>query len=364
MKRLVIVAGLLAVTAALAEPPNTYVGKLVAAEGGKLTLRAKVDFQDKLVELTTTDATSVQWDGQPATLAGLKRGAWLRVTFDGGRAVFIKRGLCPLAEARAEQQKLHPWPLSLTISVSGPKDGQSAELTLGTALDGAPAPAHLAAVAPDKAGAMLDYLAAEGFLELADKPIAPLAAPHCLLTLRTDRPLDLLADDEPWTAETRARLDGLRSILPDAKELDRLLAQTKDWPLVTLVEHDEHDGYFVKNTFEPDAPTSFLALRDQAAYNNVFGAGFVMDDRQHRLPKNAFADSVVFAAIHRGHDFYEYRVRHVTVLDGVLRIEYLANTHQNVDATFACPLIVRVPRGAYRAVEFAENGKVVKRLAW
>ncbi len=356
MKRSVVaaVAALMVWSACVAEPA-TVVGKLVSSEAGRLKLLVRADGQDTTVDLALAGGISLP--------AGAKRGTWLKVARDGEQATAVERGVCPLAQARADQQKLHPWPLSLTIAVAGPKDGQKAELTLGTALDGQPKPAHLAAVAPERAGAMLDYLAAEGFLEFADKPAAPLAGPSCRITLRTDRELDTLAEDAPWTAETRARLDGLRTLLTDATELDALLAATKDWPLVSLVEADVHDGYFVAGEFEEDLPVSFIVLRDRPAFDKVFGAGFVMDDPFHRLPKTAFGDSLVVAAIHRGNAFWEYRLRYVSLLDGVLRLEYSTNVHQKPDASYACPLIVRLPKGTYRAVEFAEDGKVIKRLA-
>ncbi len=61
------------------------------------------------------------------------------------------------------------------------------------------------------------------------------------------------------------------------------------------VPFDQYDGYFVVNTFEPNHPRSLVVLTDQAAFNRVFGAGFVMNDRSHRLPPDLCDKSLVIA---------------------------------------------------------------------
>ena len=58
-------------------------------------------------------------------------------------------------------------------------------------------------------------------------------------------------------------------------------------PLAKPVEFDTHDGYFVSNQFEAKAATSFVVIKDQAAFDKVFGVGMVMGDKHHRLPAAA-----------------------------------------------------------------------------
>lgn len=83
-----------------------------------------------------------------------------------------------------------------------------------------------------------------------------------------------------------------------------------------------YDGYFVSNQFQPGAASSFIILRDQAGFDQVFGVAAVMHVRSRRLPANVFRTSLVIAAIHRGHANVAYRMVKV-VRDGtILKVRY------------------------------------------
>lgn len=125
---------------------------------------------------------------------------------------------------------------------------------------------------------------------------------------------------------------------------------------------DTYSGYFVSNKFEPNAAESFVVLTDQSHFDNVFGVAFVMGDTAHRLPKDAFKSLMVVAAIKRGKAVVEYQVERVTEADGVVELKYTTIAKKSGTATFACPLIVSVPKGAYQAIEFVENQKPVKKI--
>jgi len=125
---------------------------------------------------------------------------------------------------------------------------------------------------------------------------------------------------------------------------------------------DTYSGCFVSNQFEPDAAASFVVIRDQAQFDRVFHVAYVMNDKAHRLPVSGLWDLLVIAAIHRGKAMWTYQVEGVTVEAGVVTLRYTAAAQKSDSATFACPLIVSVPRGAYRAVQFVENGKAVKKV--
>jgi hypothetical protein len=127
------------------------------------------------------------------------------------------------------------------------------------------------------------------------------------------------------------------------------------------VAYDVLDGYFVNNTFEPDQAESFVVLRDQAAFDQVFGVGAVMGDQAHRLPpENPFATRQVVAAIKRGKALWTYEVKSVTLASGVLTVDYTATAQPDEQAEFSCPLILSVPKGDYAAVRWIENGRVVR----
>jgi acylphosphatase len=125
---------------------------------------------------------------------------------------------------------------------------------------------------------------------------------------------------------------------------------------------DTYSGYFVSNKFEPDAAESFLVITDQEGFDKVFGVAFVMGDKSHRLAKDAFKTLVVVAAIKRGNAVVEFKVEGVTLIEGVAELCYTTTEKKSDTATFACPLIVSIPTGEYKAVQFVENGKAVKKL--
>ena len=131
----------------------------------------------------------------------------------------------------------------------------------------------------------------------------------------------------------------------------------------TPLAFEVHSGYFVSNKFEPKATESFVAITDQAEFDKVFGVAMVMGDKSHRLAKDAFKSKLVVAAVKRGKAFWTYRVQQVTAREGVVQISYTATAKKSASASFACPLIVSIPKGKYVAVRFVENKKAVKTVA-
>jgi hypothetical protein len=131
----------------------------------------------------------------------------------------------------------------------------------------------------------------------------------------------------------------------------------------TKLAFDTYSGYFVSNRFEPDAAQSFLVINDQESFDKVFGVAMVMGDKSHRLPKNAFKSSLVLAAIKRGNAVWEFKVESVTFKHDVVTLRYTTTSKPSDSATFACPLIVSIPKGQYTAVRFVENTKTVKKVS-
>jgi len=121
-----------------------------------------------------------------------------------------------------------------------------------------------------------------------------------------------------------------------------------------------YSGYFVSNEFEPKVADSFIVIKNQAAFDRVFGVAAVMFDRSHRLPANAFRSNMVVAAIHRGHANVTYRDVHVTRDGTILRVSYATKEQPSPLTEYASPLILSVSRDNYSAVSFIENDKMVK----
>ena len=123
------------------------------------------------------------------------------------------------------------------------------------------------------------------------------------------------------------------------------LALTGEEASPSKLQHDTYSGYFVSNKFEPKAKQSFVVIKDEEQFYKVFGNGFVMHDKSHPLPKDAFKSNQVLAVIKRGNAFWEYKVDKVTVERGVVQFRYAATSQVALDTTFASPLIVSVPQG-------------------
>ena len=124
-----------------------------------------------------------------------------------------------------------------------------------------------------------------------------------------------------------------------------------------------YSGYFVSNKFEPDASSSFVALDNRKQFDQVFGVAFVIGDKSPRLASGALETELVLAAIKRGKAVCTYKVSSVTEEEGVVRLRYQTTSKKSDSASFACPLIISIPKGKYQAVEFYENDKLVRRLA-
>jgi hypothetical protein len=130
----------------------------------------------------------------------------------------------------------------------------------------------------------------------------------------------------------------------------------------TPLKFDVYGGYFVSNKFEPDAPASFVVIADPKRFDEVFGAAYVMGDRSHRLPAGAFEELLIIAPIKRGKALVEFKAQDVRLESGVVTLRYTAAAGPQDMATFACPLIVSIPKGDYKAVRFIENDQEVKRV--
>ena len=128
----------------------------------------------------------------------------------------------------------------------------------------------------------------------------------------------------------------------------------------TKLTFDTYSGYFLSRTFKPDSAEFFVVITDQEQFDKVFGVAFVMGDKSHRLPKDAFKSLMVVAAIRRGSAVWEFKVEGVSLKDGVVEVSYTTTSTKSGTATFACPFILSILKGKYKAVQFIENGKPVK----
>jgi hypothetical protein len=123
-----------------------------------------------------------------------------------------------------------------------------------------------------------------------------------------------------------------------------------------------YNGYFVSNKFRPDETLTLALITDKKSFDEVFGEAFVMRDKSKRLPPDAFETRLIATAIRRGPAFHEYRLEQAQLKSGELTLQFHTESRPDASATFACPLIVSVPRADLKSVRFVENGKELASL--
>jgi beta-lactamase regulating signal transducer with metallopeptidase domain len=139
------------------------------------------------------------------------------------------------------------------------------------------------------------------------------------------------------------------------------LSVAKNFKDGQAIAFDLHGAYIVSNKFEPDVAASFVVIQDQKTFDEVFRM-VMMQDKNPRLKNHTFDTKIVLAVVKRGMTACTYKVQAVTAESGVLRMRYSTTTEAHPAATFASPLIVSIPKGDYIAVEFVEDGNVVKKI--
>jgi hypothetical protein len=118
--------------------------------------------------------------------------------------------------------------------------------------------------------------------------------------------------------------------------------------------------YFESNKSGLKGDSSFLVISDAKKFNEVLRPLPPVGKRRTvMVPKDAFEKSLVLVVIKRGKEAFGYTVEKAEAKGDTLRL-YYKSAGMGVGggtATFASPLVVTVPKGKYKSVEFIENGK-------
>lgn len=137
--------------------------------------------------------------------------------------------------------------------------------------------------------------------------------------------------------------------------------EKKEGPKEKEPDYTVYSPYFEKNNSGLKGDSSYLAIKDKAAFDKIFGSGRVM--KQNPAPKlldgKDFKKQLVIAVIKRGNQITQYTVNEVKVTDGKVSITYIATAKGNPGGTarFASPLVVGIAKGKteYKNVEFIER---------
>ena len=134
-------------------------------------------------------------------------------------------------------------------------------------------------------------------------------------------------------------------------------ALADDRPTFTI-----HTGHFVKNDTGLTGPRDLLLLRNSAEFEKVFGLvtmKFSNARKMNPVEAKAFGTHAAVAVVTTAKAIITY-TKATAIVDGdVLRVGYTAETGTPGEAEFASPLILLVPVGTWKRVEFVEDGQAV-----
>lgn len=130
---------------------------------------------------------------------------------------------------------------------------------------------------------------------------------------------------------------------------------------VAAGEPEPLPSFFVKNDAGLDKEAHFLLIKEQKEFDKIFGHAAVMWQKKKLSPPD-FDKQIVVAAIHQGKFYTEYKVQSVTNLNSTMTINYTTKVKATPATTYACPMILTLPRAGLAAVNFVENGKSIATL--
>ncbi|MCX7007431.1 MAG: hypothetical protein NTY53_09325 [Kiritimatiellaeota bacterium] len=95
-------------------------------------------------------------------------------------------------------------------------------------------------------------------------------------------------------------------------------------------------------------------VKDQQQFDKYFGHAAVMWQKK-KMPPPDFTKQAVAVVVHQGKFYTEYKVQSVTNENSVMVIRYTTKVNQTPATTYACPMILTLPREGLSAVSFIEK---------
>lgn len=123
-----------------------------------------------------------------------------------------------------------------------------------------------------------------------------------------------------------------------------------------------HDGHFENNNSGLTGKESFLLITDSGTFDKTFGVaafGVGPTKKQQWVKPELFEKRVVVAVIKRGNSVPTYSKVETKIEDETLKVTYRLVEGRPSTAQFASPLILSLPKGKFKKVEFIENDKKV-----
>ena len=133
-------------------------------------------------------------------------------------------------------------------------------------------------------------------------------------------------------------------------------AAAKIGPRTAAISFDTYSGYFVSNKFEPNAAESFVVITDQKQFDEVFSVAFVMGDNRIGCPRTPSSRTSSWRRSNGAKQSGSTRS-----MASRSRRPGQPALHRHLEesdsATFACPLIVSIPKGITRRFNSGTAGR-------
>jgi hypothetical protein len=140
------------------------------------------------------------------------------------------------------------------------------------------------------------------------------------------------------------------------------LAYAEDNPKEEKPGSTIHTGHFVRNDTGEDARSLYLCS-DQDAFEKLFGTVPPLNGNGGRktnpVKDDVFEKNMVVVVVIRAMAITTYNEVSTKVDGEKLVVSYKCETGKAGSASYASPLIVSVPKGAWKTATFFENGKEV-----
>ncbi len=127
------------------------------------------------------------------------------------------------------------------------------------------------------------------------------------------------------------------------------------------VSYTAYEGYSYKGPRPSSDTTLFFQTTDKIGFNSLFF--FVSDHNPNpTIPPEHFAVKKVISIVKYGNDYYDLKVKGITLVGTVLKVDYTSTLQsENMTWVAAIPLILALDAD-YQKIQFVENGKLVKEI--
>jgi len=126
----------------------------------------------------------------------------------------------------------------------------------------------------------------------------------------------------------------------------------------TAVETNPFNDLFVKSDAGVTNAATYMVVKDQPEFDRIFGHAAVMWQKHKSTPPD-FTKQVVALAVHQGNLYTTYKVQALEATNSIMTIRYTTRVKPTPNTTYACPLILTLPRAGLNAVTFIENSQTV-----